>query len=125
MKTRITELLGIKHPIIQGAMSWVSFPPLVAAVSNAGGLGILGAAFMSPEELQESIRNDIDTAGHRQCKDTCRRRGGIGMRAGWLPPWHWVPRVYQWAVDLSSQKKPLYRPMSKHTSLNGMKTKPS
>jgi len=57
MKTRITELFGIKHPIIQGAMSWVSFPPLVAAVSNAGGLGILGAAFMSPDELQESIRN--------------------------------------------------------------------
>jgi len=48
MKTRITELLGIKHPIIQGAMSWVSFPPLVAGVSNAGGLGILGAAFMTP-----------------------------------------------------------------------------
>ena len=56
MKTRITELLGIKHPIIQGAMSWVSFPPLVAAVSNAGGLGILGAAFMSPGELKENIR---------------------------------------------------------------------
>ena len=55
MKTRITELLGIKHPIIQGAMAWVSFPPLVAAVSNAGGLGILGAGFMNPEELQESI----------------------------------------------------------------------
>ncbi|MBL7177946.1 MAG: nitronate monooxygenase [Desulfobacteraceae bacterium] len=56
MKTRITELLGIEHPIIQGAMSWVSFPPLVAAVSNAGGLGILGAAFMSPEELRRNIR---------------------------------------------------------------------
>jgi len=56
MKTRITELLGIKYPIIQGAMSWVSFPPLVAAVSNAGGLGILGAAFMSPKELRENIR---------------------------------------------------------------------
>lgn len=56
MKTRITELLGIKHPIIQGAMSWVSFPPLVAAVSNAGGLGILGAAFMSPDELRKNIR---------------------------------------------------------------------
>jgi len=55
MKTRITELLGIKYPIIQGAMSWVSFPPLVAAVSNAGGLGILGAAFMSPAELRENI----------------------------------------------------------------------
>ncbi len=56
MKTRITELLGIKHPIIQGAMSWVSFPPLVAAVSNAGGLGILGAAFMNPDQLRENIR---------------------------------------------------------------------
>ena len=56
MKTRITELFGIKHPIIQGAMSWVAFPSLVAAVSNAGGLGILGAAFMSPDELQENIR---------------------------------------------------------------------
>jgi enoyl-[acyl-carrier protein] reductase II len=56
MKTRITELLGIEHPIIQGAMSWVSFPPLVAAVSNAGGLGILGAAFMSIDELRQNIR---------------------------------------------------------------------
>lgn len=56
MDTRITEILGIEHPIIQGAMSWVSFPPLVAAVSNAGGLGILGAAFMSPEQLRENIR---------------------------------------------------------------------
>lgn len=56
METRITELLGIKQPIIQGAMSWVSFPPLVAAVSNAGGLGILGAAFMSPDELRQNIR---------------------------------------------------------------------
>jgi enoyl-[acyl-carrier protein] reductase II len=55
MKTRITDLLGIQHPIIQGAMSWVSFPPLVAAVSNAGGLGILGGAFMSPEDLRSNI----------------------------------------------------------------------
>jgi enoyl-[acyl-carrier protein] reductase II len=56
MKTRITELLGIRHPIIQGAMAWISFPPLVAAVSNAGGLGILGSAFMSPDVLRENIR---------------------------------------------------------------------
>lgn len=56
MKTRITELLGIQHPIIQGAMTWVSFPPLVAAVSNAGGLGILGAAFMGPAELRANIK---------------------------------------------------------------------
>ena len=56
MKTRITELLGIKYPIIQGAMAWISFPPLVAAVSNAGGLGILGSAFMSPEELRQNVK---------------------------------------------------------------------
>jgi enoyl-[acyl-carrier protein] reductase II len=56
MKTRVTELLKIKHPIIQGAMSWVSFPSLVAAVSNAGGLGILGAAFMTADQLRENIR---------------------------------------------------------------------
>lgn len=37
-------------------MAWVSFPPLVAAVSNAGGLGILGSAFMNPEQLRESVR---------------------------------------------------------------------
>ena len=60
MNTRITELLGIAHPIIQGAMSWVSFPPLVAAVSNAGGLGILGAAFMSPEQLRDNIKEIKD-----------------------------------------------------------------
>jgi len=57
MKTRITELLGIKYPIIQGAMAWVSYPPLVAAVSNAGGFGVLGAAFMKPEELRGNIRD--------------------------------------------------------------------
>jgi len=56
MKTRITELLGMKHPIIQGAMGWVSSPQLVAAVSNAGGLGILGAVFWSPSNLRTNIR---------------------------------------------------------------------
>jgi enoyl-[acyl-carrier protein] reductase II len=56
MRTRLTDLIGIQHPIIQGAMSWVSFPPLVAAVSNAGGLGILGAAFMTPVQLLDNIK---------------------------------------------------------------------
>jgi enoyl-[acyl-carrier protein] reductase II len=41
LKTRITTLLGIQHPIILPGMSWISVPKLVAAVSNAGGLGIL------------------------------------------------------------------------------------
>lgn len=60
VNTRLTTLLNIQHPVIQGAMSWVSFPPLVAAVSNAGGLGILGAAFMNPEQLRENIRRIKD-----------------------------------------------------------------
>ena len=43
LKTRITELFGIKHPVIQGGMQWVGFAGLVSAVSNAGALGILTA----------------------------------------------------------------------------------
>jgi nitronate monooxygenase len=41
MKTRITELFGIQHPIIQGGMHYVGYAELAAAVSNAGGLGII------------------------------------------------------------------------------------
>jgi len=43
MKTRVTEKLGIAHPIVQGGMQWVGRARLAAAVSNAGGLGILTA----------------------------------------------------------------------------------
>ena len=56
METRLTELLKIKYPIIQSGMAWVAFPPLVAAVSEAGGLGILGAGRMNPAELRQAIR---------------------------------------------------------------------
>jgi len=56
-KTRITEVFGIKYPIIQGGMMWISRAELVAAISNAGGLGILSAlTFPSPEELAAEIR---------------------------------------------------------------------
>ena len=41
MKTRITELFGIKHPIILAGMNWITNPQIVSTVSNAGGLGIL------------------------------------------------------------------------------------
>ena len=43
LKTRITELLNIKHPIIQGGMHYVGYAEMAAAVSNAGGLGIITA----------------------------------------------------------------------------------
>jgi NAD(P)H-dependent flavin oxidoreductase YrpB (nitropropane dioxygenase family) len=55
-KTRVTEDFGIDHPIIQGGMMWVSQPELVAAVSNAGGLGFLTAlTFETPEGLADAI----------------------------------------------------------------------
>lgn len=56
MKTRITELLGIEHPVIQAGMNYCAYPPLVAAVSDAGGLGILGAGSMTADELRQNIR---------------------------------------------------------------------
>ncbi|MES2227266.1 MAG: nitronate monooxygenase family protein [Pseudomonadota bacterium] len=57
MKTRITELFGIEHPIIQGGMHYVGFAELAAAVSNAGGLGIItGLTQRTPELLAREIR---------------------------------------------------------------------
>ncbi|CAN7776493.1 NAD(P)H-dependent flavin oxidoreductase [Variovorax sp. LjRoot178] len=57
MKTRITELFGIRHPIIQGGMHYVGFAELAAAVSNAGGLGLItGLTQKTPELLAREIR---------------------------------------------------------------------
>lgn len=56
-KTRITELFGIEHPIVQGALLWLSRAELVSAVSNAGGLGILASfTFSTPEEVRQEIK---------------------------------------------------------------------
>ena len=56
MQTRITKLLEIEYPVIQGGMAWVAEYHLAAAVSNAGGLGIIGAASAPPEVVREQIR---------------------------------------------------------------------
>ena len=56
MKTRITELLGIQYPIIQGGMAWVAEHHLAAAVSAAGGLGLIGGANAPGEVVREEIR---------------------------------------------------------------------
>ena len=55
MNTRLTQLLGIEHPIIQGGMIWCSGWELAAAVSNAGGLGTLGSGSMYPDELRAQL----------------------------------------------------------------------
>lgn len=56
MKTRVTDILGIEYPIIQGGMAWVAEHNLAAAVSNAGGLGIIGAGGASAEFVRDQIR---------------------------------------------------------------------
>ncbi len=56
-QTRVTQILGIKYPIIQGAMQWLSRAELVAAVSNAGGLGVMAAlTFPTVKELRQEIK---------------------------------------------------------------------
>jgi nitronate monooxygenase len=71
MKTRITELLGIEHPIIQGGMHYVGFAELAAAVSSAGGLGIItGLTQGSPENLAKEIR---------RCRDMTNRPFGVNL----------------------------------------------
>ena len=55
MKTRITELLNIEHPVIQGGMAWVAEYHLAAAVSNAGGLGLIGAGAAPASFVKEQI----------------------------------------------------------------------
>ena len=56
MSNQICELLNIKYPVIQGGMAWVATAELAAAVSNAGGLGLIGAGHMPPDALRKEIR---------------------------------------------------------------------
>jgi len=71
MKTRITELFGIEHPIIQGGMHYVAFAELAAAVSNAGGLGIITALTQkTPADLSDEIA---------RCKDMTDKPFGVNI----------------------------------------------
>jgi len=71
MKTRITEMFGIEHPIIQGGMHYVGFAELAAAVSNAGGLGIItGLTQPTPEDLAKEIA---------KCNDMTDKPFGVNL----------------------------------------------
>ncbi len=71
MKTRITELFGIEHPIIQGGMHFVGFAEMAAAVSNAGGLGIItGLTQRTPEDLAKEIA---------RCRDMTDKPFGVNL----------------------------------------------
>jgi NAD(P)H-dependent flavin oxidoreductase YrpB (nitropropane dioxygenase family) len=80
MKTALTELTGVRHPVVQTGMGWVAGPRLVSATAEAGGLGILGSATMTFDELEAAVkevksrtsapfgvnlRADADDAGRR------------------------------------------------------------
>ena len=57
IRTKVTEMLGIEYPIIQGCMQWISRAPLVAAVSEAGGLGLLSSStFSNADDLRKEIQ---------------------------------------------------------------------
>ena len=71
MKTRITELFGIEHPIIQGGMHYVGFAELAAAVSNAGGLGVItGLTQKTPTDLANEIA---------KCRDLTDKPFGVNL----------------------------------------------
>ncbi len=73
MKTRITELFGIQHPIIQGGMHFVGLPELASAVSNAGGLGMITALTLgTPEKLAAAI-----TRCHEHDRQAVRRQPDV------------------------------------------------
>src|SRR4249919_1567925 len=55
LRTPLTDLIGIRHPVVQTGMGWVAGPRLVSATANAGGLGILASATMSYDELERAI----------------------------------------------------------------------
>jgi enoyl-[acyl-carrier protein] reductase II len=57
LRTRLTDLLGIEHPVIQGGMAWTATAELVAAVGNGGGAGVIGAGHMPTDLLRLEIRN--------------------------------------------------------------------
>ena len=71
MKTKITEMFGIEHPIIQGGMHFVGFAEMAAAVSNAGGLGIItGLTQRTPEALANEIK---------RCRDMTSKPFGVNL----------------------------------------------
>ena len=80
MKTRISEIFNIKYPIIQGGMIWASGYKLVSAVSNAGGLGLIGAGSMRPDLFREHIQ---------KCKQATDKPFGVN-----------IPLIYKYSKEM-------------------------
>jgi len=94
IKTLLTEKLGIEHPVIQGGMQYVGYAEMAAAVSNAGGLGILtGLTQPSPDDL----RNEI-----RRCRSMTSKPFGVNLTI--LPAL--IPADYDQFVNVICKEKP-------------------
>src|SRR5437867_8702213 len=72
LHTRVCDLFGVEHPIVQTGMGWVAGPRLTQATSNAGGLGILAGATLTPEQFTPAIR---------EVKERTDRPFGVNLRA--------------------------------------------
>jgi len=72
IKTALTELVGVRHPVVQTGMGWVAGPRLVSAVANAGGLGILASATMTLKQLEDAIH---------EVKERTEAPFGVNLRA--------------------------------------------
>ena len=90
IKTRVTELLGIEYPIIQGCMQWFATADLAAAVSNAGGLGVISSAtFRTPEDLRAEIK---------RCKELTDKPFAVNLSL--------FPSLTLWATPNTSMLQP-------------------
>lgn len=109
LKTRVCEILEIEHPIVLAGMGGASTPELAAAVSNAGGLGVLGAAACGPRQLREWIRRTreltdkpfgVDTLLPASVRRAAERAGDGGPN-----PADQVPELQGFAGDFMSREQ--------------------
>ena len=109
-RTVLTETLGIQYPIIQAGMGGVATAELTASVSNAGGLGTLGAAMFSPDQLRDQIRKVKDKTdkpfavdlllaegmpGVPQMMETMFEEGVPVFASGLGNPKEWAPEMHR------------------------------
>lgn len=107
LHSRVCDILGIKHPILLAGMGGASVPRLAAAVSNAGGLGVLGAAACSPDQLREWIRETRSMTDKPFGVDTLLpasvRREAYKGKAG-PSPMDLMPEYQKFAQDFLKQE---------------------
>ena len=111
LHTRICDLLGVRYPIVQTGMGWVSGAPLTAATSAAGGFGILAAATMTFDELDAAIR---------AVRERTDRPFGVNMRADQQGVEATADLVIRHGVKLASFAGPPHRDLIKRLQGGGV-----